>query len=385
MSRFHRRPLRAAGIVVAVLAATLTAISAATGAVSTSGAGSGEGLRAFNAKVDRELAQWSAKQRYQPPATGPKAQKGKKVFVIPCAMVAQGCADSAKAGVEAARALGWQVTLIDPAGDPTKMNDAVAKATSQKADGIYFTAIDSLTVKTSLQRAKKAGIRTVCFACNDPDRLYDVLVPYSPRDNYVAGYMAMAVLYKATNRDLKVIMVNGPEYGIATDRKWGRQPGARKFISDCKKAGAKCDIVAQPDILTANLTTTVPGQIVSVARSHPEANALWGFADPTLAFIIPALGQAAIKVEIAGVDPIPYNFDLIRAGKAEAGSAAEPLTWVGYGAMDELNRMFAGQKPVDENIHPKLITRANVPKTGVWNGDIDVKARYLKLWAVGTR
>lgn len=360
--------------------ATSMAPSAETSMAPSASTGE-DALAAFDTKTADMIAAAAAPQTTSPPLDGPAAQTGKKIFVVPCAMVAQGCADSAKAGEEAAKAIGWDVTFIDPAGDPTKQNAAIEQAVSQGADGIFLTAIDAGTVATSLQRAQEAGLKVVCFACLDTDGVYDSLVPYSPADAFDSGYLSMAALYEATGKDLKVIMANLPEYGIASGE-GARQAGAEAFVTDCQAAGGKCEIVSKEDLLTANFTTTGPTQIVTSAQTNPEANALWAAADAILQFIVPALQTADIKLKTAGIDPVETTTGYIRDGEWMTASVTPSLPWVGYAAVDNLNRMFAGQEAVDQNVKGKLITTENVPAEGVFVGDVDVKPLYLESWGV---
>lgn len=375
----HRTRAAATFLVAVAMTALAACGSGSTSGDEGSGASSAD-TAAFDTKIDDLIAEATAEQTNRPPAEGPKAQTGKKLFVVPCAMLANGCAAAARAAQAAGEAIGWDVTLIDPAGDPTKQNNAIETAVAQKADGIFIASIDAKTIKASLGRAKEAGTKVVCFACSDPDGEFDALVPDSPQDAYDSGYLSMAGLYAATDKDLKVVMVNGPEYGISTD-KLGRQAGATAFIDECREAGGSCELVTESDVLLANFTTTVPQQIVSTFRQNPDANAMWIFADPVLAFIQPALEQADIDVKIGGIDPTTFNYDLLRKDKEHA-SVSPDLTWVGYAGIDNLNRMFAGEDIVDQGVKGKLITPDNVPADGEFEGDFDVVPLYTKLWGL---
>ena len=170
----------------------------------------GRGLDGFNASVEALVADASAEQTQVPPTEGPALVEGASVFIIPCAMVAQGCADSALAAQEAAEAVGWDVTFIDPAGDPTAMNNAVTQAISQGADAIITTAIDGPTIAGSLAQARRGRTRLGLLLVLRPQGLYDSGYP-AQKVNYDHGYLAMASLYERTGRDLKVVMVNGPD------------------------------------------------------------------------------------------------------------------------------------------------------------------------------
>lgn len=360
--------------------AATTDTSGGTTEETTGGSESSASLDEFNAKIEALVAEASADQTQVPPTEGPALKEDVNIFIIPCAMVAQGCADSALAAQEAAEAVGWNVSFIDPAGDPTAMNNAVTQAISQGADAIITTAIDGGTIAGTLADARVAGIVSACFSCFDPDGLYDSGYP-AQRVNYDHGYLAMASLYERTGRDLKVVMANGPEYGISAQPD-GREFGGRAFIDECVAAGGSCELVEQTDLLTANFATSAPAQVVSVLRSNPDVNALWGFADPVSALIIPAIQQAGIEVEISGIDPVGFNFDLIRSGELQRSSVSQPLSWIGYSLVDQINRLLNGEDPVDQNVRAKLITSENVPAEGVWDGDIEVQPLYLALWGV---
>jgi ribose transport system substrate-binding protein len=72
----------------------------------------------------------------------------------------------------------------------------------------------------------------------------------------------------------------------------------------------------------------------------------------------------------------------IRQGKEEV-SMAEPQAWGAWATMDNLNRVFAGEEPVEQNIPIRLINKDNVdsiPEGQAWEGDVDFKAAYSKIW-----
>ena len=54
-----------------------------------------------------------------------------------------------------------------------------------------------------------------------------------------------------------------------------------------------------------------------------------------------------------------------------------------WASFDNLNRIFAGEEPVDQGIPFRLITAENVsdiePNTN-WDGDIDFASHFTKIW-----
>ena len=165
----------------------------------------------FNAKIGSLVKSSTAPQNSAPPATGPKAAAGKNVVVIPCSMSAEGCARLARGAMEAAQAIGWHVTLIDPAGDTAKMAQAVEKAISIKAEGIILASIDAGLVQGPLQEAKKAGIFAVADGTNS-NRLYDYTL-FSDKFYFDQGYLVGAADYVLGKKPLKMIMLEDNEFG----------------------------------------------------------------------------------------------------------------------------------------------------------------------------
>lgn len=63
--------------------------------------------------------------------------------------------------------LGWKVVVLDGAGDPTKMNQAVQALVTQRVDAIFTLSIGGEEIATGLAQAKKAGIPVIAVG-QDP-------------------------------------------------------------------------------------------------------------------------------------------------------------------------------------------------------------------------
>jgi ribose transport system substrate-binding protein len=355
---------------------------ASTGASSATGtAAAGDAGSDFMAKAEKAAADARAPITPTVPTSGPKGVKGKKIVLIPCSAAAQGCKALNDWFKKAAADLGWETLEIDPAGDPGKMADAVQKAIDIKADGIYTSAIDAATIAAPLRKAKAAGLKSVCASCTNEDDLYTMSLPAAP--NYVKdGYNLAAQMYVDTGGKLRMIMLEDDEFGNTRLR----QQGARQFVQECKDAGGDCEIVATQKVLITNISTSVPNQVASLARRHPEWNALFAPYDAILTFVIPALQQAGVAGEgkAYGFDPIDLNTKWIDEGNVETATVATPYRWQGYAAVDILNRAFQGEDVTDEGVKDKLLTKENLPPNGeAYLDDEDVSAAYRKLWGVG--
>lgn len=373
-------------IAVLALALTVTACgsdnksSSGGGASSATSSGGSSKLKKFEAKIDKDLAAASQKQTVTPPTSGPPAAKGKKVYVIACILAAEGCARESRTAVEAAKAIGWEVKLIDTGSVPAKMAAAVQQAIDAKADGIVVQAIDAKFIAGPLAKAKKAGIKMICFACINQNNLYDSTIP-TEEDFFKHGYTLGEAMYKQTNGRPRLIFGYDASFGVTGVRK----KGTEQFFKDCQAAGGDCKIVDTENFLVTELTTRVPGLAGAAARKYPDANAMWmsyDSAQPALTQGLRQAGVAASKIGLYGFDGNTNNLEAIRKGNYQVATMAGPFEWIGWAEIDGLNRMFQGEKPVDGVIRMKLMTKDNLPASNTWSGDIDFRPGYKKVWQV---
>lgn len=344
---------------------------------STESAEGGSSVDEFTAKAEEIAAEASAKQTVQPPSSGPKAVPEKSVFVIPCAMAAEGCGDPARHAMDAIKAIGWKGTLIDPQGDPSKEAAAVQQAISAGADGIILEAIDAQTILGPLQQAKAAGIPVVTFASVDQGSLFSQEIPDN-KEFEVEGKFLAAAMYGQAEGDLKMVMMTGTDSRVVTYR----MAGTEKFVEECEAAGGECEILTQQNYTIPTIATTAPQLAVSTVRQQPEMTALWVGYDASAAGMIAALQSAGLTQKgFAGAfDANLSQVEMIREGGYQKFDAAIAPTWIGYAQVDSLNRTFAGEETVDEGLKAKLLTEENVPASGPWKGDIDPVPAYLKIW-----
>lgn len=385
--RARRLPATVAALSAILLAAacgggssTPPAASAAPTSSAASTSSGASGLTAFEALVDQGIATRSQKQTVTPPADGPKAAKGKTVYVIACILAAEGCARESRTAVTAAEAIGWTVKLIDTGSVPAKMADAVAQAINAKADGIIIQAIDAKFIAGPLAKAKAAGIKMVCFACVNSNSLMDETIPTEQnlRDD---GYALGQQMYKSTAGHPRLVIMYDASFAVTGFRR----EGTEKFFSDCQTAGGDCKILETKNFLVTELTTRVPSLASQVARAHPDMNAMWMSYDSAESFLTQGLRQAGVardKVGLYGFDGNQANIKAIREGDFQVASLAGPFEWIGWAEVDSLNRLFQGQQPVPNIIRTKLMTKANVPSTDIWAGDEPYQDAYKKAWGV---
>lgn len=337
-------------------------------------------LEAFDAKVAKLVEEAEAPTESVPPDSGPPAQTGKTVAIIPCAEAAEGCKRIADAAEQAANAIGWTVLRLDGGGTPDTMGAAIRDAITGGADAMTLIAIDSSIVTSPLRAAKKAGISLVGVAADNPEGLYEATL-YPGEDNERGGYIVGAALYGATDHDLKLVAM----FDDSVEPTRLRNVGIKKFISECQDAGGECEIVGEGSFTIPDLTTRLPQLAVNAARQSADANAIWVSHDAGMSFVVPALNQAGLDHLIGGAtDGNAANLKFISDGNIQQFDWSYPLEWTGYATIDQINRLLAGEEiegeAVNQGMAPRLITPDNVPESGVYNGETDIVPLYQEVW-----
>ena len=103
----------------------------------------------------------SSPSAWKGPTTGPKPLPGKKIAIVTCALLTEGCNRPARAATEAVKKIGWSPTVFDGQGDTGKQLAAINAAVDGKYDAIIVILIDPIQVNEGIKRAIAANIPVV--------------------------------------------------------------------------------------------------------------------------------------------------------------------------------------------------------------------------------
>lgn len=327
-----------------------------------------------------------------PPATGPSAQAGKNVTIIPCGTAVPGCSFAAEGMEDAAAALGWSTTIIDGQVNPTGYQAAIRQAIAAKTDGIMVVSISCADIKTELQQAADAGIPVVAgpgsFDCDveGGENLYAGILNAdgSPTEfAKVAGAMQANYIIATTGGDAKIINMIHKDftYGLLV------QEAFDDVIGTC----AGCEIVATVEISAADLgsPSTVQQKTSTVLQQHPDATVLRTPSDTVLSQIGQTLRQLNNPdLIVIGAEGYPDTLDLLREGYSTAAGAYSE-DWAGWAAADTLNRIFAGasyDEIPDSGMNLQMIDKDHGldPTLGApytpYSPAVDYKTAYKEVW-----
>jgi ribose transport system substrate-binding protein len=334
---------------------------------------------ATTAKVDTAAAQQVVDKAMAPvtawpgPTSAPAALAGKKVGFISCAQAAEGCTREAAGAAEGARAIGWTPIVLDGQGDQQRQLAAMNSLIDQKVDAIIIVSINAAAVSDAMQRATRSGIPVISTVAPDPTA-FGGLMNVGPDDT--AAGRALAA-YVATHGGGRVAMFDHNENPAVANRGKGFRDGLAEFSPSSKV------------VYTQSVTLTQIGppeeQLMSAfLQTHPKGDVQWLFAgfDAMLAPLVKTADrEGRTELQAFSVDGNLENLGFIRSGVVETFTIGYPLEWVGWAAIDELNRKLQNQPLVAENIPFRLLDKTNLPAPGKpYEGDFDFRTQFKQLW-----
>ncbi|GAB2826108.1 substrate-binding domain-containing protein [Actinocorallia aurea] len=329
-----------------------------------------------------------------PPASGPKAQAGKKVWIISCGQASTACATPVNAMEAAGEAIGWDVTVFDGERNPTRFGQGITQAIAAGADGILTQAIDCAGVVGPYTQAKAADIELVglyAFDCDDPaDKtgpgVFSTFVKYHGYEtagDAIRGWGAARApwVIEKTGGKAKAITLWVPGFLMTelTD-----QGFAQALEAQC----ADCEILDHHEISLADLAANRAGAAFStVLQRHPDANAIHAYADGVFQQFLNSSINSTGRQGIAAIggECLPDNIEQIRSGGPQQACVVLNSEWAGWAAVDALNRQFAepGSAPVDQGVGFQLVDKDhNLPASGPWVSPVDFASAYKKVWGV---
>ena len=338
------------------------------------------------------------------PSSAPKPEPGKNIWVISCTQAGEGCSAPAAAAKEAGESVGWKMTVFDGKGSPDVYATGIRAAVADKADGIILDVVDCILVKSALEEARDAGVKIFAFYsfdCNDSlagsggEPLFDAEIDFGPAAKtwaeYVDNVYSRAIadyIVAATNGKAKIVEFTEDDLLITRHYK----AALEKHLKDC----SGCTIVKQVPITLAGdvLTGKLQGKAEAALTQNPQADVLYAPYDSILTLGVSQAVTASGRNDdllVIGNEGLSANIGFIRDDKGQDFVNGAPDAWVGWAAIDGINRVLHGQPQVDQGIGFQTLDREGpLPKkTTFYDGNIDAdgnpkqdyKANFQKIWS----
>lgn len=252
--------------------------------------------------------------------------------------------------------LGWDLNVIDTAGDVAAVISRIEDVVTQGVDAIVIN-VDPAQIGAGLRTAADAGIPVVGM-----DAGSDPLVAANITSN---GYaMAVETSVYVANRiggEGSVVMFTFDPFppvqvrGVIADAVFGNYPDITvldRITPDVSDGGIADSRAQMEAILAAN---PEPGSISAVwaAWDQPALGALQA---------IEAAGRADEGIVITGIDANPQAREAIAAGGNFEASVAQDFDGIGRTTADTVARILGGDAIVNRVIYvpTRLVTVANV-------------------------
>lgn len=316
------------------------------------------------------------------PTTSPTAPgEAKNIAIISCGQQVGACAEATGAAQEAADALGWESTLFDAKLDLPSASTGIRNAVAQGADGIFLYFIDCDFIKAGLQEAKDAGVPVVAAEareCDPSNPLFTHVVEYEP-GNYEEQQRAF---YRAAAQ-YPIAELDGESKAITfldevPQGEWGTEE-IEQVYEQCEGCtlevvrfpqtayGTRLQGIAEQELLrNPDVNTVIPSFEASALEIYAAVRSS-GKADQILTFVGEG-GVAGLDLLREGANGYAFNF---------------PVRWEGWGGIDALGRLFAGEEPVPIGLGSQLIDADhNLPESGPAVSPIDFEAMYKEAWGV---
>jgi ribose transport system substrate-binding protein len=385
------RSRRGRSVAVGLAVLALAACSSGSATAKAKGSGSGTSSRAQEVAAARKrLAPWLHGTSRPVPTSGPAAQPNKSIYVVSCGQLLESCSVLVDGVMKAADAIGWHTTLFDTKLDFSSAGDAIRQAMAAGADGAIVVGVDCQHFTGALDQANAAKFPVVVLNAFDCDVTsggkekprFSAQVRFTPgNQDPVDSAKALAAAkadyaIEATDGNLKVI--NLQQDDLLAAKLLGE--GFAEGVARCHT----CEIVDTVKFSTSDLLDgTFAQKVASALVQHPEANAIHF---PYAASV--ALGTAGLRdagrahLIVLGGEGMPSQYKLVNNGTLDMVMAFS-AGWTGFGAVDTLNRVFAGAGQVDEGVGYQLVTKSTLHGADTWDVGQDYRATYRKVWGVG--
>ncbi len=338
----------------------------------------------LDAAKKKIAASTMTKEKWDGPASGPKAEANKTIVFVAGDMKNGGIVGVSKGVEEAGKAIGWTVRVIDGQGTVSGRTAALNQALAVKPAGIVVGGFDTTEQKAAFEGASKSGVPLVGWHSGEkpgPNATAGLFANVTTVTDDVADVAASWAVVDSGGK-AGVVIFTDSQYAIALYK-------ARAMEAVIKKCGG-CTVLSFEDSPISESSTRMPQLTTSLLQRFGDK---WTHSlainDLYFDFMGPSLTSAGKKGDgnpkaVSAGDGSEAAYQRIRSKRFQAGTVPEPLNMQGWQIVDELNRAFA--KAPWSGYVPKvhLVTAENVGKDGgpknVFDPDSGYRDKYKSIW-----
>jgi len=317
------------------------------------------------------------------PRTGPRAQPGKRIALVNEDLRNGGILAVDEGVVEAAKVIGWSVKVYDSGGTPEGRRKMLADALSGQPDGLIVFGGDAHALLPWLQPFAERRIPIVGWhvaAQAGPVRGTPVAMNVSTDPLEVARVTALAAIVQSGGH-AGVVVFSDTNYALPK----AKADAMAAVVRGC----AGCTLLEVRDVAISRNAELMPGTTRELlARYGKRWTHALAINDIYFDYAAPVLTQAALPNDalsmLSAGDGSESAFQRIRKGTFQTGTVAEPLNLHGWQLVDEMNRLFAGERVTGTVFPVHLVTADNIDADGgdrlVYDPANGYRDIYRRIW-----
>ncbi|WP_429318647.1 substrate-binding domain-containing protein [Paraburkholderia sp. GAS448] len=372
------------GLLLAWACACMPSIATAQGALTDPAPGASVVAQDYLTEAKRVID--AAAQPAPPwngPRNGPRAASGKRIAVVAEDLRNGGILGVVDGVLEAVSVIGWNVKIFDSGGMPDLRLKMLANALASRPDGLIIVGGDARALLPALQQFAARNIPIVGWhvaAHAGPVPGTPVAMNVSTDPLEVARVTALAAIAQSGGH-AGVVIFTDSSYRIAQDK--------ADAMAAVVRACSGCTLLEVRDVAISRSQELMPGTTRALlARYGRRWTHALAINDIYFDYAAPVLTQAGMPntamVMLSAGDGSESAFLRIRTGTFQTGTVAEPLNLHGWQLVDEMNRLFAGERVTGYIFPVHLVTADNIAVDGgnhllydPANGYRDI---YRRIW-----
>ncbi|MGR4880162.1 substrate-binding domain-containing protein [Streptomyces sp. LARHCF249] len=313
------------------------------------------------------------------PTSGPAAVPGRTVVYVAQTMTNPGVAGVAKGVEEAAKAIGWQVRVIDGEGTPAGIQAALSQAVTLKPAGIVIGGFDPRLTSQQMARAGAARIPVIgwhAVSSPGPSEHPRLFTNITTKVEDVARISADWIIARSGG-DAGVVLFTDDSIPFAKNK----AELIQRELATC--SGVR--VLSYENIPIPDASSRTPQAVSSLLSRFPDEwtysaaiNDLY-FADAAPALRAAGKPGSGPPFNIGAGDGDTSAFQRINGKQFQAATVPEPLNEQGWQIVDEFNRAFAG-RPASGYVAPvHIATAENSDGATSWDPS-GYREAYRKIW-----
>jgi ABC-type sugar transport system substrate-binding protein len=248
----------------------------------------------------------------------------------------------------AADKIGWEVQVLDAAGDPTKALNHFRNLTNSGVDAIVGSSIAAEWVRPAASAAKANDIALVQLITKASPGVWEADI-----DEDATAYST------ALAERIKEDFPDGAKVGVLIE---GVIPAEQQRLQVLEEqfAGSNIEIVATKDIPLDDQPSAQKAT-VDVMNAEPDIDVLISVSSVLVQYMLPGLrtaGQEDVKVYSWYADSI--NAKLLQSNPQFVAVVDSDIAKASFIAIDELLKRFSGEEMTPQqnvDVEPKIVTK----------------------------